>query len=98
MITAHTEIRCITAPGTGQGHRWQVVLGGQTSNFAGSTSYAPPVLTSYQSFNLKNTAVDAIPAATPGGELIIILGECLLCILYFSARYDASCCIYEPLC
>lgn len=35
VVMAHEKIRCVTSPGTGFGHKWRVVLGGQMSGFAG---------------------------------------------------------------
>jgi hypothetical protein len=39
------QMQCLTGPGTGAGHWWQVNVGGQDSNvLAANTSYSPPVL------------------------------------------------------
>ena len=31
-VRSNTKIECVTAPGSGKGHNWEVSLGGQTSN------------------------------------------------------------------
>eukprot|EP01138_Halocafeteria_seosinensis_P004698 gb/GECG01004804.1/.p1 GENE.gb/GECG01004804.1/~~gb/GECG01004804.1/.p1 ORF type:complete len:2888 (+),score=298.40 gb/GECG01004804.1/:1-8664(+) len=45
QVLDHDRIRCKTAPGHGQIHRWIVVIAGQRSKFSNATtSYAPPVI------------------------------------------------------
>ena len=46
---AHELLECKTQPGTGRNHRWAVSVDGQHSAvFLSNTSYAPPVLTSFE--------------------------------------------------
>jgi hypothetical protein len=67
VTAAHTQITCTTAPGSGSGLRWAVVLDGLTSGvwFGGSTTYAPPVIGTYsgvvrnqQTFGGETVSID----------------------------------------
>ena len=45
VVLTHERVRCKTAAGHGQHHRWIVIVAGQNSDFSVvTTSYAPPVL------------------------------------------------------
>lgn len=65
-VTAnHTEIRCLTAPGTGRKLSWMVRVQGQTSTRSGiTTSYEAPVITS----------ITPVSGATDGNFRAIISG------------------------
>lgn len=74
VVKSHTEIECLTNEGTGYGHSWQVVVGGQASSVmlpavSGElgTSYAPPTVAFF-------TGAGAEAAHTTGGQDVVING------------------------
>ena len=69
VTVAQTEIQCTTASGTGDNHKWNIVLADQSSGVSTfHTSYAPPILTSVSGQSLSS-------ADTQGGLRITILGS-----------------------
>ena len=69
VSTAHTQIECTTAPGTGKDHSWKVTIGGQVSApYAANTSYAPPIVASYE-------GLGATDAETNGNQVVQVLGR-----------------------
>ncbi|RYY34999.1 hypothetical protein EON62_02845, partial [archaeon] len=61
----HTEITCITVPGTGRVLTWLVTVGGQTSMASeATTSYAAPRID-----GMTPSAAD-----TPGGDVVTLTG------------------------
>jgi len=66
---ALSEITCLTAPGTGTGHGWTAVVGGQTSNTLNKgTGYSPPIVSFF-------TGVGAMDADTQGSQLVTVNGQ-----------------------
>ena len=66
VTVAHTQISCVTAPGTGRGFSVQAAVGGQASNvFAANIGYGAPVMTAF---------TPSTGMATPGGENVVITG------------------------
>ena len=44
LSTAPPQISCLTGPGTGKDHVWEITVGGQASDvLVANTSYSPPV-------------------------------------------------------
>eukprot|EP01029_Cantina_marsupialis_P010034 TRINITY_DN22_c0_g2_i3.p1 TRINITY_DN22_c0_g2~~TRINITY_DN22_c0_g2_i3.p1 ORF type:complete len:4249 (+),score=1569.44 TRINITY_DN22_c0_g2_i3:541-12747(+) len=73
VVSSHSVIRCLTAPGVGKNHSWAVEISGQKSAvFAGDTSYSPPVIMSYEHLNGSKDVDDL---ETSGGENVIIRGS-----------------------
>ena len=69
VSAAHTQIRCLTAPGTGKDHAWRVTVGAQNSDvLEAEMSYAPPVIVAF-------TNEGAESALTPGGQVVVIEGR-----------------------
>lgn len=66
---ANTQIDCLTAPGTGKGHLWTVIVGNQSSPVMLSrpTSYHPPIVS-------IETGEGAVDAQTYGGQVVVIQG------------------------
>jgi hypothetical protein len=74
--TTPAQIACLTGPGTGRDHVWQIDVGGQASAvLVANTSYSPPVI-----YNFLGTAADY--ADTRGYENVTIVGA------QFGDRYD----------
>ncbi len=69
VIVAHTQMLCLTAPGTGMDHVWAVVIGAQSSAIfsARRTSYAPPTVASYTGAGSKD-------GLTSGAQPVVIMG------------------------
>ena len=81
MFQAHLIIRCITVPGTGKGHSWVVTVGNLTSDPAGSTNYALPIVTTYEAeLSSGGNLLVSKAARTVGGEVILINGTLALCV------------------
>lgn len=66
VVIDHVRIMCLTAEGAGNGLTWSVVIAGLNS-VVPATSYAIPVITSFQ-------GAGAINANTDGGQSVIIRG------------------------
>lgn len=68
MTVEHTTLECDTIVGTGASHEWRVVVGGQTSAVAPSTtSYARPSISSLSGSGLGSVS-------TSGGVAVTISG------------------------
>ena len=68
VSVAHTQLTCLSAPGTGAGLVWQAIVGGQTSAVMSNktVSYAPPTISLY--------AGPGTLANTVGGEGVNVTG------------------------
>jgi hypothetical protein len=68
VTVAHSQLECLTAPGTGTGHSWGVLVGGQQSEdlYTGS-SYGAPFVSVLQ-------GVGSLDAGTPGQQSVQIKG------------------------
>jgi hypothetical protein len=81
VTVPHLAITCTTAPGTGRGHGWRVVVAYQSSpeyfhdfgNGEAGTRYAPPTVASFRLVAAPLAPVTAL--ATEGGEGIAIVGR-----------------------
>jgi hypothetical protein len=70
----HTQLTCITTPGVGKNHSWEILIAHQAPAlpiFHGGTSYGPPII--YEIVNENGTPLSA--ANTEGGEFFIIKGN-----------------------
>lgn len=69
LRTPHTQIECLTAPGTGKDHSWRLWIDGQWSDVnPAMTSYAAPVVGFYEGPGENN-------ADTRGFQAVTLLGE-----------------------
>jgi hypothetical protein len=72
-------VSCLTAPGTGKGHVWNINVGGQASPLLrANTSYAPPVITAFERTDIDPAT--GLPFTetsflTQGSELVLISGK-----------------------
>jgi hypothetical protein len=73
--TDNERITCLTAPGAGVGHEWNVSVGGQAS-LSPSTSYALPVINRLAAVNVGSLQ----NFTTAGGDLIEIEGTNFGCV------------------
>ena len=69
VTVAHTQISCLSAPGSGAALVWKVVVGAQASNATSNltTSYMPPSVSLYSG--------PGVTAATIGGQVVNITGN-----------------------
>ena len=68
-MKAHTALACLTSPGTGTNHRWQIRIGEQTSELTPALSgYAPPALNTL-------TGEGSFDSSTLGGQIVRISGS-----------------------
>ena len=69
LRTPHTQIECLTAPGTGKDHSWRLWIDGQWSAVnPAMTSYAAPVVGYYE-------GPGETDADTRGSQAVTLLGE-----------------------
>lgn len=66
VITAHTRVRCLVAPGAGAGHSWSLVIASQRSVMP-TTKYRPPAITDL-------TGPGTVDASTEGGQDVLVNG------------------------
>ena len=66
--TDQQQIRCLTAPGAGKGHWWQVRVGNQWSPvFDAQSSYAPPSIIGFEGEGARD-------ASTRGNQVVVVQG------------------------
>ena len=71
----HTQLSCVTAPGTGAGHKWQVTIASQASpvhlptmlDGTTGTRYAPPIISFFSG--------EGASSGTEGGEVVTVHGH-----------------------
>ena len=66
VTKGHVTIECITAPGAGFSHLWEIIIGGQL-NTPATTAYAQPIISNI-------TGAGSFQADTSGNELVVIHG------------------------
>jgi hypothetical protein len=74
VSVAHVELRCNSSGGVGTGHRWVVVVGGQSSALSAAsvtTSYAVPAITGLVAVSGPGT-LSSMP--TSGGTRVRLMG------------------------
>ena len=72
--SSHRQLQCLTVPGVGKNHSWQVFVGNQSSNTLEQVSnYHPPVVSTYSRPN--STMIGVSNLETPGGEIVHIRGR-----------------------
>ena len=68
VVISQTRMACVTEPGTGKGHTWTFVVGGQLAvNGASQTDYARPTVGTYE-------GAGAFDALTEGNQTVLVLG------------------------
>lgn len=68
VSAAHSQLECLTVPGTGKDHSWRVWIGDQESAlFDAMTSYSPPIVAYY-------LGAGSSDADTKGGETVTVMG------------------------
>ncbi len=79
----HVAIVCVTGPGTGRGHAWQVRVAGQwspphTQDFGrglAGTAYSPPLISSFDVGADLGGGLDVQSFATRGHQAVVIRGK-----------------------
>jgi hypothetical protein len=76
----HSSISCLTAPGTGKGHSWLVLIDGVASPlYAANTSYGAPVVALYNGMGTVGGLVDCSYGdgcgSTRGSQYVNISGQ-----------------------
>ena len=70
-VVSDSRMDCLTGPGSGRAHLWEMKVGGRSSNrFNAQSSYAPPVVVDFASPDVRINDF-----ATSGNDTIVITGR-----------------------